>query len=202
VNTEVVYNGVDPEMFLPGSVGDVGQAIVLSVGDLIASKGQKLVLQALARVKGRFSRAQYEIVGDGPDLLSLQKLASDLKIESHVHFRGRRSRREVADAMRNCTVFALPSHYEGLGCAYLEAMACAKPVIGCRGQGIEEILRESPQLVDGGSVDELADALTHLLSNSEQREEIGRANRRIILDSLTLSHQAERLNRVYRGCLV
>ena len=38
-------------------------------------------------------------------------------------------------------IFALPSRYEGLGCVYLEAMSVGKPVIGCRGQGIADIIQ-------------------------------------------------------------
>jgi len=39
-------------------------------------------------------------------------------------------------------VFALPSSNEGLGCVYLEAMSCGKPVIGCSGQGIAEVIED------------------------------------------------------------
>jgi teichuronic acid biosynthesis glycosyltransferase TuaC len=204
VNAELVFNGVDPDVFFPGAAANnPDQPTVLSVGDVIPTKGQELVLRAVARLKAQFPQVQYEIIGDGPHLLSLQKLARSLNIQGRVHFRGRRSRREVAEAMRNCAVFALPSRYEGLGCAYLEAMSCARPVIACRGQGIEEIIRhrENGWLVDGIRVDEMTEALTCLLSNPEARAQIGRSARRTIVNNLTLSHQAERLNRVYRGCL-
>ncbi|MGD0248256.1 MAG: glycosyltransferase, partial [Candidatus Limnocylindrales bacterium] len=50
-------------------------------------------------------------------------------IEQQVQFVGRQSRSEVAEAMRRCSVFVLPSRNEGLGCVYLEAMSCGKPVI-------------------------------------------------------------------------
>jgi glycosyltransferase involved in cell wall biosynthesis len=43
--------------------------------------------------------------------------------------------------MQTCTIFALPSRHEGLSNVYLEAMSTGKPVIGCRGQGIAEIIQ-------------------------------------------------------------
>ena len=202
VNAMVVYNGVDTELFRPGpSPNESAPPKLLSVGDLIPTKGHALVLRALAAIRNQFPQVQYDIIGDGPELLSLQKLAVELKIKAS--FLGRRGRREVAEALRNCTVFALPSRYEGLGCAYLEAMASGRPAIGCRGQGIDEIIRhqENGWLVDGASVDEMASALLCLLGSAEGREKIGRAARRTIMNAVTLSHQAERLNHVYRDAL-
>jgi len=198
----VVYNGVDTELFRPGpSPNESAPPKLLSVGDLIPTKGHALVLRALAAIRNQFPQVQYDIIGDGPELLSLQKLAGELKIKAS--FLGRRGRREVAEALRNCTVFALPSRYEGLGCAYLEAMASGRPAIGCRGQGIDEIIRhqENGWLVDGASMDEMASALLCLLGSAEGREKIGRAARRTIMNAVTLSHQAERFNHVYRDAL-
>ena len=204
VNTAVVYNGVDEQMFSPLSSPIASDNLsILSVGDLIASKGHELVLRAVAEIKEQFPQVSYEIIGDGPHLLSLQRLASQKNIETHVHFLGRRSREEVAQALRRCAVFALPSTYEGLGCVYLEAMATAKPAIACRGQGIEEIIRHDVNgfLVDGRSVSELAEILRHLLADPSAREKIGMAARRTVVDQFTFARQAERLNSVYRVCL-
>jgi hypothetical protein len=135
--------------------------------------------------------------------LSLKKLAVELNMKSHVRFLGRCGRAQVAQALRRCAVFALPSTNEALGCAYLEAMAAAKPVIGCRKQGIEEVIRSGVNgfLVDGTNVAELADILRRLLADPVLRENVGRTARRTVLDRFTLAHQAERLNQVYRSCL-
>ncbi|MFZ0759918.1 MAG: glycosyltransferase family 4 protein, partial [Candidatus Sulfotelmatobacter sp.] len=140
------------------------------------------------------------IIGEGPDREHFTGLAGDLGISEQVHFLGRRSRAEVADAMRNCTVFLLPSRYEGLGCVYLEAMACGKPVIACRGQGIDEIIDHGSNgwLIPVDGLVELVHGLQVLLENSELRERIGQAARHTILGGLTLSHQAENLVRIYK----
>jgi glycosyltransferase involved in cell wall biosynthesis len=102
--------------------------------------------------------------------------------------------------MRRCTVFALPSRYEGLGCAYLEAMSAGKPVIGCRGQGIAEIIQHGSNgfLVGADNEKELALALAMLLRDEPRRRNLGAAARETILERLTLAHQAESLARIYR----
>jgi glycosyltransferase involved in cell wall biosynthesis len=113
---------------------------------------------------------------------------------------GRKSRSEVAEAMRRCSVFVLPSRNEGLGCVYLEAMSCAKPVIACRGQGIEEVIEHERNgwLIPMDGLEELVQGLSALLGSPEICMRIGAAARQTILEELTLSHQARRLAEVYR----
>src|SRR5579863_1606411 len=112
----------------------------------------------------------------------------------------RRSRQGIAAAMRNCTIFALPSRYEGLGCVYLEAMSVGKPVIGCRGQGIAEIIQHGSNgfLVGPDNERELTLALAMLLRDEARRRSLGAAARDTILERLTLAQQAENLARIYR----
>jgi hypothetical protein len=140
------------------------------------------------------------IIGVGADRSRFAGLAHDLGIADRVHFLGGRSRAEVAAAMRACTVFVLPSRYEGLGCVYLEAMACGKPVIGCRGQGIDEIIVHGVNgwLIAVDGLDELAQGLLVLLGDRELRQQIGAAARHTILRNLTLAQQAQRLVEIYR----
>jgi glycosyltransferase involved in cell wall biosynthesis len=133
----------------------------------------------------------------------LQDLCARLNVVERVHFLGRQSRTQVADAMRRSTVFALPSRYEGLGCVYLEAMSTGKPVIGCRGQGIAEVIRHGSNgfLVGPDNEKELALALAMLLRDEGLRQSLGAAARDTIVDQFTLAEQAERLARIYRECV-
>jgi glycosyltransferase involved in cell wall biosynthesis len=202
VPSEVVYNGADTTLFAPNPGEEpiaAEAATILIVGNLLAGKGHELVLRALATLKDSHPGLQCRMIGEGADRHRFAQLAKDLGIANRVHFLGRRSRSEVADAMRECTVFALPSRYEGLGCVYLEAMACAKPVIACRGQGIDEIICHGRDgwLIPVDGVNELVQAFEILLSDANLRIRIGQAARQTILESLTLSHQVESLRRIY-----
>ena len=209
VLSTVVYNGTDPELFSPdpASGGQSSsqaprdpQSEILIVGNLIPSKGQELVLRAIHRIAGSFPQLCCQIIGEGPDRARLEALARKLGILPRVNFRGRQSRRAVADAMRCCSLFVLPSRSEGLGCVYLEAMACAKPVIACRGQGIEEIVEHEKNgwLITPDHLDELVQGLFTLLQSREVALRIGLAARQRVLDGLTLSHQAQQLAAIYR----
>jgi teichuronic acid biosynthesis glycosyltransferase TuaC len=198
--TSVVYNGVDSELFAPGIVPPSGGPIVLSVGNLIPIKGHEFLIRAVAAIGSDFPDLTLEIIGRGAEQSRLQALARDVGIGNRVRFLGIRSRQEVAAAMRRCAVFALPSRYEGLGCVYLEAMSAGKPVIGCRGQGIAEIIQHGSNgfLVGADNEKELALALAMLLRDEPRRRTLGAAARDTILERLTLAHQAESLARIYR----
>lgn len=201
-NARVVYNGVDAEIFSPGPE-QKKPLVVLSVGNLIASKGHASLLRAFARATEAIPDCQLEVIGDGPERASLVRLAEQLGISNRVEFLGRQDRQSVAKAMQRCAVFALPSSYEGLGCVYLEAMACAKPAIGCEGQGIAEIIQHGTNgmLVPPESEEGLTQALQMLLHNQDFRRRLGSAARETILHKHTLQHQAEQLQAIYRECM-
>jgi glycosyltransferase involved in cell wall biosynthesis len=206
-NIRVVYNGVDSSLFAPTLTSTENAApagdVILSVGNLIPIKGHELLLRSVAAIAPDHPQVQCRIIGDGPERAPLQELARELHIADRVHFMGRSPRAEVAAAMRECMLFALPSWYEGLGCVYLEAMSAERPVIACRGQGIEEIIRhkENGWLIEPKNLSDLTAAFNQVLSDRALRADLGRNARQTILQSHTLAHQAGQLISVYRESL-
>jgi len=155
---------------------------------------------ARGNLRPSFPQLRCRIIGEGPDRAQLEALARELGIGQQVQFVGRQSRSEVAEAVRRCSVFVLPSRNEGLRCVYLEAMSCGKAVIGCRGQGIEEVIDHGKNgwLIPVDGLEQLVQGLSALLGSPEMRTRIGTAARQTILEKLTLSHQAQHLARIYR----
>ncbi len=204
--TTVVYNGADPALFAPdaNSVSNASAAQrILSIGNLIPIKGHEFLLRAIAALTDKHPTLQCDLVGDGPLRGKLTALTKELGIADRVHFLGRRSRREVAALLRSATIFALPSTYEGLGCVYLEAMATGRAAVGCRGQGIEEIIRHGSNgwLVAPNDVADLTLGLSKLLENDSLRGYIAGEGRQTVLQGFTIEHQAQRLLRVYQECV-
>jgi glycosyltransferase involved in cell wall biosynthesis len=202
--TTLVYNGADPKIFSPDPNGQSSANLtVLSIGNLIPIKGHEVLIRAVAMIADKHRGLRCEIVGDGPERARLELLGRHLGISNRVNFLGRQSRSALAQTLRRAAVFALPSRYEGLGCVYLEAMACGKVAIGCWGQGIEEIIHHGKNgwLVAPDSVEDLASGLAILLEDFDLRGSIGTRARRTIIEGLSLESQAERLVRVYRESL-
>ena len=202
VRTSVVYNGVDTEFFSPSNDAPSHVLTVLCVGNLLPIKGHEVLIRAMASIVPEFPSVSLDVIGHGPELPRLRELITKLGLEGRVRFHGRQPRRQVADAMRRCTVFALPSSYEGLGCVYLEAMSCGKVVVGCRGQGIAEVIRQASNgyLVGSGNDKELALVLGMLLRDEQRRKSMERVARDTIVERFTLAQQAESLARIYREC--
>jgi glycosyltransferase involved in cell wall biosynthesis len=215
VRSTVVYNGTDPTFFSPGPTAGLPSAAVqrsvaaqqeheiLIVGNLLVGKGHELVLRAMGHLVSAFPQLHCRIIGEGPDGQRFEALAKSLGLAQRVQFLGRKSRAEVADAMRSCAVFVLPSRCEGLGCVYLEAMACGKPVIACQKQGIEEIIEHGNNgwLIPVNGLVELVQALQTLLASPELCARIGDAGRQTIVSRLTYAHQAEQLAKFYRAAI-
>jgi len=82
-------------------------------------------------------------------------------------------------------------------------MACGKPVIACRGQGIDEIIehRKNGWLIPVDGLNELVQGFSTLLQSPDLRLRLGAAARETILNGLTLSDQAHRLAQIYGGAI-
>lgn len=206
--TAVVYNSVDPAFFAPvpdiaRSSSDANPISILSIGNLIPIKGHEYLIRAAGALAAEFPSLRWEIIGDGPERRRLQVLADKLQLSDRVQFLGRQSRTQVVEALRRCTIFVLPSRYEALGCVYLEAMSTGKPAIGCRDQGIAEIIHHgwNGLLVDPDNQEELEKMISTLLRDEPGRRKMGIAARNTILERFTLAQQAENLARVYRECV-
>jgi teichuronic acid biosynthesis glycosyltransferase TuaC len=207
-STAVVYNGVDTSVFAPTQHSANRDPVVASVGSLIPIKGHDVTLRAIAELNADFSRLRVRIVGEGVEQRRLQALARELGIADRVDFLGRRTRQEVAELLQSSAIFVLPSRFEGLGVAYLEAMASGLPTIAYRGQGIQEVIRhgENGILVAEQAAEAAprawAAVLRTLLKNDEMRHALGAAGRHTVEEGYTLRHQAQALLRVYEECLV
>lgn len=152
--------------------------IVLAVGRLVPAKGFDLLLRATARV-GRERPLRLLILGDGPQRAPLLELARELAIADTVALPG--FTRNPFSAMRRCTVFALPSRYEGLPGALIQAMACGAPVIAADcAAGPAEIVTDGADglLVPPEDVDSLAAAIRRLLDRPDERRRLAEAARR------------------------
>jgi glycosyltransferase involved in cell wall biosynthesis len=100
-------------------------------------------------------------------------------------------------------VFVAPSLYESFGLVFLEAMNYARPVVGCRSGGPEDIIldRETGLLVPPQDPRALADALVRLVRSPEERADLGSAGRRRLLDRYSHTSMAEGFVDAYRTVL-
>jgi len=149
---------------------------ILSVSNLWPIKGIDDNLKALAWLEKKgVAWRNYTVVGDGPERARLEKMATDLGIRHKVHLKGRLSHENAIAEIAKADIFSLPSWQEAFGVVYLEAMACKKPVIGCLGQGAQDIIQheQTGLLVKPRDELDLAKALRRLLDDREFAQRLG-----------------------------
>lgn len=145
--------------------------IVVAVGRLCRQKGQDLLLQAWPSVIAQHPAAQLVLVGEGDMRASLESMGLP-----SVRFAG--ASREVRSWYLIADVVAMPSRWEGLSLALLEAMATERPVVAFNVSGMSDALTEDcGVLVRPESTDDLARALTDLLAAPDRRTALAAAAR-------------------------
>ena len=203
----VINNGIDPEKLRSGvdslTFSHSERETILSVSNLVASKGIDLNLIAISKLIEKHPKLKYVVVGDGPEMKILVELASNLGLTNHVEFLGRLSHESVMKYVAVADIFSLPSWREGFGVVYLEAMAHGKPIIACRGEGIADVIEHGKTglLVKPRDVDSLVEALDFLLSYPEEAQAMGEQTRKLVLENYTWEKNAERMIEIYEEVL-
>jgi glycosyltransferase involved in cell wall biosynthesis len=151
---------------------------VVTVARLVHQKGVDILIDAFARIAGEQPNWGLDIIGDGPLRGALEQRAQTLELSRQVRFLGHRQ--EPFDFLYEASVFALPSRYEGMPNAMLEAMGCGLAVIASDASpGPLELIRdgETGLVFASDNVDALADALRRLLSDAGLRGQLAAAAR-------------------------
>ena len=209
----VIPDGVDPEKFKPGLNSAMverkhslfNKKVILTVSHLVKRKGHANVIRALPNVLGKVPNAVYLIVGSGPEEVHLRKLARDLGLEDRVIFVTYVPDEELPSYYNASHVFIMPSYeieeegdVEGFGIVFLEANACGKPVIGGRSGGVPDAVIDGKTglLVDPLNINQIAEALVKLLTDSELAQELGEQGRKRVETELSWREVTKRILKV------
>ena len=140
---------------------------ILYVGRLKRYKGIEIVLDAVARLRGRFPDLRFDVVGIGDHLDALRRRAAALGISDAVTFAGRVSTEEKVARMQAADVLVYTSPKEGWGLSVLEANACGTVVVASDSPGLREAVVDGTTgfLVPHGDADALADRIGRILSD-------------------------------------
>src|SRR5215472_4709047 len=95
--TSVVYNGVDPDAFVPPAPAAEPAHRVLHVGDLNGSRGQDALIRAIASLQKEFASISLDIFGKGAPSSGMKRLAQNLGASDRVRFRSCQIRRQIAE---------------------------------------------------------------------------------------------------------
>jgi glycosyltransferase involved in cell wall biosynthesis len=159
----VVRNGIDRSIFFPSnrSRPHEGPAQIGTVGRLVPEKGLDTLIAAMPTIVGQ-QPVVLTVVGDGPARPTLERMARGLPVV----FAGRMDEPSaVASFLRDLDVFVMPSRWEGLPNALLEALACGVPVVATDAPGMAEAAGHDALLVPPDQPAALAQGVCRALAS-------------------------------------
>jgi glycosyltransferase involved in cell wall biosynthesis len=209
----VVPNGIDVAAFRDHDhadaratrrelLGEHAGPLIVSVGNLVPGKGHQYLVTATARLLEHYPDVRVVIVGrlDRNEASVRQAIAAH-GLMDRVLLAGQR--RDVAAVLKAADLFALPSLWEGLPLALLEAMAAGTPVVATSVGGVTGVVedRVTGRLVPPASAEALAEAMLEALAQpciARRRADAARAH---IQATYAAEVWARRIETIYSGVL-
>lgn len=185
-----IHNGIDIDRFKPNpdrsrirhELGwKENEIIILSVSHLQPNKGLDLLIQSFANLVQDRSNIRLVVIGGGPELRSLHRLAEQLRVTDKIEWSGVRN--DTERFFTSADIFVLtPTCEEAFGNVFAEASSCALPVVASCSGGIPEIIDhgETGIIVDKNDVKGLSVAIGELVDNPDLRRQMGEAGRKRI----------------------
>lgn len=144
---KIIYNGTD---FKPLNlekeearkrIGISGN-IILSIGRLVPWKGFRMLVKIMPELINKYNFARLVIIGDGPEMESLETIKNNLGLHNKVYLVGRKSQEELKTYLAAADMFVLNTAYEGFSHQILEALVAGVPVITTNVGGNPEIINQ------------------------------------------------------------
>lgn len=168
ISVSVAEPGTDPA---PRAEGSSGIPRLISVGSVTARKGYDVLIAALARIKDLEweSRIAGSIDRDAAAAKIVRDAIVKHGLQDRVHLLGSLDDATLDAEYRKADLFVLPSHFEGYGMAFAEALSRGLPIVGCAGGAVvNTVPADTGILVPPGDDAAFADALRKLLTDKSE----------------------------------
>jgi glycosyltransferase involved in cell wall biosynthesis len=206
----VICNGVDIKRYqqpvnrvqVRSQLGlDAAARLIAVVGTFGEQKGHRYLVEAMCTIVPQFPDTHVLFVGDGVLRSELQDQVRRLRLDDHVHFLG--NRHDVPQLVAASDLFVLPSIWEGLAMALLEAMASGKPIVATEVSGTVQAMipDKTGILVPPGDTRRLAQAIKLLLSDPARAQAMGAAAKQRVETEFSAQKQANEHLALYHRLL-
>ena len=191
-DVRVLPNPVLP-VALPADVAREPQTL-LFLGRLEEAKGVFVLIEALARLAGVRPGLRAILAGEG-DLAAVRAAAAAAGVAERIELPGWVAGEAKACLLARAGIFVLPSRFEGVPMALLEAQAAGLPVVATRVGGIPQVVVEgySGMLAEPDDVASLVAALKPVLADAAEARRMGETGRRRVLKSYGVERVRELL---------
>ncbi len=201
----VVPIGIDTDFFAPqNNIERVSGRIVSTASADVPLKGQKFLLEAIAKVRNEFPHVHLELVGKQREGSTTAETLEQLGLSDIVQFNQGISYRELVDLLASAEVAIVPSLYEGFSIPAIEALSCGAPLIASTGGALPEVAGphlETCLAVPPGDSDALAEQIKYAFQNPELCQKIGLAGRQRVIEKWSWRESAITTAEHCRGLL-
>ncbi len=148
---------------------------LISIGRMVERKGFKYLIKAMRDLP---EEIELNLLGDGPLLEPLQKLAEKIGVKNRVHFRGFVSEEKKFQYLDNSNLYVLSSLHEGFGIVLQEAMQVGLPIVATNNGGQVDILESEVNalLVKSKSSNVLSKAILKVYNNKKIQKKLSKNN--------------------------
>jgi glycosyltransferase involved in cell wall biosynthesis len=201
-NVILVPNGVDVAEYTPPQGKPDNGHVVISISRLVAKNGLVNLIRAMPYVLEK-THAKLMLVGGGQMESELKSLASDLRVAGDVEFVGSVPQDKLTAYLWQADLFVRPSLSEGLGNAFLEAMAAKVPVVGSRVGGIVDFMEDGRTglVCDPNDPKDIAEKIVRLLIDKELRNVVIQEAWQMVHDEYDWSEVSAKMDSVYRDII-
>ena len=182
----VVPIGIDTDFFAPQTdIKRIPGRIVSTASADVPLKGQKFLLEAIAKVRDEFPHVHLELVGKQREGSTTAETLNQLGLDDIVRFNQGISYEELVNLLASAEVAIVPSLYEGFSIPAIEALSCGAPLIASTGGALPEVAGphlETCLAVPPGDSDALADQIKYAFQNPDLCRKIGLAGRQRVIE--------------------
>ena len=176
-NIKVIYNGTDFRPFdlekeeARKKIGIPGH-IILSIGRLVPWKGFKMLIKVMPELVKEYNFARLVIIGDGPEMESLEIMKNNMGLSNKVYLVGKKSQEDLKMYLAAADIFVLNTAYEGFSHQILEAMAAGVPIVTTNAGGNPELIKQGENgfMVKYNDELNLTEAIKGIFDNDDIRE--------------------------------
>jgi len=202
----VVPVGVDPELFAPmPGVTRLPHQIISTASADVAMKGQRYLLEALAKLRTEFPDLRLVIIGRLKEGSHAQHTIEELGLWDAVEFVSGVTDERIVELYNESSCAVVPSLYEGFSLPAIEAMSTGCPLVATTGGALPEVTGadgDTCYSVEPGNADALAAGIRRALLDPEASARIGLAGRHRVVERWSWRHTATKTVEHYRALLV